>query len=144
MTIRENARLEVLAAIGTWALHDMQGQPERIEALFDDLAPGFRDIYPHHKLLAHLCQEARELRDVTPGKKAVVEVDGAVFLATLSDGRKIEDDEIDRLGEHLVRLGYEPEEIHTVASDEDYDRSLMDGQRIALILAMRKGKEGNG
>lgn len=45
----EKARLEVLAAIDLHALRDMQGQPERIQELFDSLMPLFRDRIPHHK-----------------------------------------------------------------------------------------------
>lgn len=57
---------DVLAAIGEWTLREMQGQPERVRVLFDALAPRFQERYPQHKILTHLCQEAREPKDVTP------------------------------------------------------------------------------
>lgn len=30
------------------------------------LMPRFRDVYPHHKALTHLCQETRQPKDVSP------------------------------------------------------------------------------
>lgn len=64
-TSYEDAQREVLAAIGAWALREMQGQPERSRALFDALVPLFDGRYPHHKILTHFCVEAREPKDVT-------------------------------------------------------------------------------
>lgn len=131
-------RLEVLAAIGELALRDMQGQPERIRALFDALMPRYLDVYPHHKILAGLCQEAREPKDVTPGKTAVVDCNGDWFGATLADGRVIERDELEQLAAALVGVGYAPEDVRTVNCEQDEERSLTDGQRVALLAAMRE------
>lgn len=57
---------DVLAAIGKYALAEMQGQPERVKALFDSLVPQFNGHYPQHKILTHLCQDASEPKDITP------------------------------------------------------------------------------
>ena len=59
--------IEVLAAIGAWTLHEAQGKPELAKDIFNQVLPPIRDRYPHHKLLAHWCQDARETIDVTPG-----------------------------------------------------------------------------
>lgn len=59
--------IEVLAAIGAWTLHEAQGRPELAKDIFNQVLPPMRDRYPHHKLLAHWCQDARELINVTPG-----------------------------------------------------------------------------
>jgi hypothetical protein len=59
--------IEVLAAIGAWTLHEAQGRPELARDIFNQVLPPIQDHYPHHKLLAHWCQAAGELIDVTPG-----------------------------------------------------------------------------
>lgn len=56
---------EVLAAIGLWALRDMQGQPERAQAMFEALQKRFDGRYPEHKILSHFRAEASEPKDVT-------------------------------------------------------------------------------
>ncbi|WP_024300889.1 hypothetical protein [Pseudogulbenkiania sp. MAI-1] len=137
--LSEKARLEVLAAIGLHALRDMQGQPERIQALFNSLMPLFRDRIPHHKLLSHLCQEARAPRDITPGKMAVVDCNGGWFAATLADDRVIERADVEQLGEELLHLGYTPDSVRIVDQADDPERSLSAEQRMALIAAMSKG-----
>lgn len=51
---------EVLAAIGTRALLDAQCNAERVDAIFRTFVPIFVGRYPHHKLLAHLCEAAKD------------------------------------------------------------------------------------
>lgn len=59
--------IEVLAAIGAWTLHEAQGRPDLAKEISNQVLPPMQDRYPHHKLLSHWCQDARELIDVTPG-----------------------------------------------------------------------------
>lgn len=51
---------EVLAAIVTRALLDAQCNAERVDAIFRAFVPIFAGRYPHHKLLAHLCEAAKD------------------------------------------------------------------------------------
>lgn len=51
---------EVLAAIGAWTMHYCQGNVELADEIFRCVIPKFQDRYPHHKLLAHLCREAKD------------------------------------------------------------------------------------
>lgn len=61
--------IEVLAALGAWALRQARGRPEMIEDIKRQVMPRFVERYPHHKVLAHWCMEALEApeKDVTPG-----------------------------------------------------------------------------
>lgn len=49
----------VLAAIGAWTMHNCQGNAELANEIFRCVIPKFQDRYPHHKLLSHLCREAK-------------------------------------------------------------------------------------
>lgn len=54
----EDCETAVLAAIGRAALYEMQGKPERLEVLFQALAPQFKNRYPYLKILSDLCHPA--------------------------------------------------------------------------------------
>ena len=75
--------IEVLAAIGAWTLHEAQGRPELAKDIFNQVLPPMRDRYPHHKLLAHWCQDAKELIDVTPGAENLPPGEDGMTVAEL-------------------------------------------------------------
>lgn len=56
----EGCETDVLAAIGRAALYEMQGKPEQLAALFQALAPQFKNRYPYLKILTDLCCQAGE------------------------------------------------------------------------------------
>lgn len=50
----------VLIALGTQTLLKAQGNPERVDEIFNSTVMLVMGRYPHHKLLAHLCDAAKD------------------------------------------------------------------------------------
>ena len=64
-TVPHNFTQEVLAEIGRQVMQSAQGRPGPAKAIFEATLPAFRDKYPQHKILAHLCNDAGEAKPVS-------------------------------------------------------------------------------
>lgn len=94
---------EILATIGAWTLHNAQGKPEIAEAIFKDLLPQFQGRYPHHKLLTHWCDDAKQpARAVPDSDKVQIYTVAGQLSARLPSGEV---------------LSYDPEDWQALADD---------------------------
>lgn len=123
---------EVLAAIGAWTMHNCQGKPEMADEIFRCIVPKFQDRYPHHKLLSHLCREARDPLLVMPDAAVLTVYIVADRLSVkLPTGEVLFDDDARSLADMLFAHGFGPDDVNC-ADWREGDRAPMAGQAVAL------------
>lgn len=131
---------EVLAAIGAWTMHNCQGKPEMANEIFRCVVPKFQDRYPHHKLLAHLCQDARDpLLLLLPPDAALLTVYIVAYRLSvkLPTGEVLFDPDARTLAEMLFAHGFGPDDVNC-ADWREGDRSPTAGQAVALKSRLRE------
>lgn len=129
---------EVLAAIGAWTMHNCQGKPEMAAEIFNCLVPKFLDRYPHHKLLSHLCQDAREPLLVPPDAAALTVYIVAYRLSVrLPTGEVLFDDDARTLADMIFSRGFGPDDVNC-ADWREGDRAPTAGQAVALKARLRE------
>lgn len=143
MKVNDQATLEVLAAIGAWALHNAQGRPELTAEVFRCLVPQFQGRYPQQKLLSHWCEEAREPVLVVAGSRAAtVYIVAGRLSVKLPSGEvlSVDSGEARELAELLFARGFALDDV-CVDSNEG-ERSPLSEQVRALQARLKELGQG--
>ncbi len=129
---------EVLAAVGAWTMHNCQGNAEMADEIFRCVVPKFQDRYPHHKLLTHLCQEARPpLLVTTDSPLLTVYMVANQLSVKLPSGEVLLDEDPITLADMLSERGFCSDDV-ACADWREGDRAPMVGHAIALKARLQE------
>lgn len=137
--IKDDHQQEILAAIGAWTMHNAQGNRQLADEIFNCLIPKYLGRYPYHKLLAHLCQEAREPLLVTeasgPAVLTVLVVADRLSVK-LPTGEVLFDYDAGTLADMLYARGFRSGDI-VCADSQEGTRAPTAEQAVALESRLR-------
>ncbi len=129
---------EVLAAIGFWTMHSCQGNTELADEIFRCVIPNFEDRYPHHKLLAHLCLDAKSpLLVSTDSPLLTVYMVANQLSVKLPSGEILHNEDPRALADMLSERGFGLDDV-ACADWREGDRAPMVGHAIALKARLQE------
>lgn len=129
---------EVLAAIGAWTMHNCMGNAEMSDEIFRCLVPQFKDRFPQHKLLSHLCEEAREPLVVYPDAPLLrVYLVANQLSVKLPDGEVLYDKDPILLADMLSERGFGLDDVAFADRQQEGDRAPKDEDAVAVKLRMK-------
>lgn len=128
---------EVLAAIGAWTMHNCQGNADMADEIFKCLIPQFKDRFPQHKLLSHMCEEAREPLLVYPDSPLLMVYLVANRLSVrLPSGEVLFSEDPRLLADMLSERGFGPDDVAFAEKHQEGDRAPNGEDAAAFKLRM--------